>query len=104
MVKVNKEITEDFLKKMRAGVYLKELSVQTRPCKVERIGKYTFRIILTQGLNRQIRRMCKELGYNVMQLKRERVMNIKLGKLTPGGYRKVTGEELERLYELAKED
>lgn len=104
VVKVNKEITEDFLKKMRAGVYLKELSVQTRSCKVDRIGKYTFRIILTQGLNRQIRRMCKELGYNVMQLKRERVMNIKLGKLTPGGYRKVTGEELERLYELARED
>ncbi len=104
VVKVNKEITEDFLKKMRAGIYLKELAVQTRPCKVDRIGKYTFRIILTQGLNRQIRRMCKELGYNVVQLKRERVMNIKLGKLTPGGYRKVTGEELERLYELAKED
>lgn len=103
VVKVNKEITEDFLKKMGAGVYLKELDMKTRPCKIERIGKYTFRIILTQGLNRQIRRMCKELGYSVMQLKRERVMNIKLGKLTPGGYRKVTGEELERLYQLAKE-
>lgn len=104
VVKVNKEITVDFLKKMEAGVYLKELSVQTRPCKVERIGKYTFRIILTQGLNRQIRRMCKELGYNVVQLKRERVINIKLGKLTPGGYRKLTGDELERLYKLVKDD
>ncbi len=104
VVKVNKEITEEFLKKMRAGVYLKELAVQTRPCKVERIGKLTFRIILTQGLNRQIRRMCQTLGYEVKQLKRERVMNIRLGKLTPGSYRKVTGEELERLYQLAKED
>ena len=104
MVKVNKEITEEFLKKMAGGVYLKELSMETRPCKIERIGKYTFRIILTQGLNRQIRRMCKELGYNVVLLKRERVMNIKLVKLTPGGYRKVTGEELDRLYQLAKED
>ncbi|MBR3825261.1 MAG: pseudouridine synthase [Lachnospiraceae bacterium] len=104
VVKVNKEITEEFLKKMRAGVYLKELSVQTRPCKVERIGKLTFRIILTQGLNRQIRRMCQTLGYEVKQLKRERVMNIRLGKLTPGSYRKVTGEELERLYQLAKEE
>jgi len=104
VVKVNKEITGEFLKKMGAGVYLRELSVKTRPCKIERIGKYTFRIILTQGLNRQIRRMCKELGYGVVQLKRERVMNIKLGKLTPGCYRKVTGEELEKLYQLAKED
>lgn len=104
VVKVNKEITEEFLKKMRAGVYLKDLAVQTRPCKVERIGKLTFRIILTQGLNRQIRRMCQTLGYEVKQLKRERVMNIRLGKLTPGSYRKVTGEELERLYQLAKEE
>lgn len=104
VVKVNKEITEEFLKKMRAGVYLKDLAVQTRPCKVERIGKLTFRIILTQGLNRQIRRMCQTLGYEVKQLKRERVINIRLGKLTPGSYRKVTGEELERLYKLVKED
>lgn len=103
VVKVNKEITEEFLKKMRAGVYLKDLSVQTRPCKVDRIGKFTFRIILTQGLNRQIRRMCQTLGYEVKQLKRERVMNIRLGKLTPGSYRKVTGEELETLYQKAKE-
>lgn len=104
VVKVNKEITEEFLKKMAGGVYLKDLSVQTRPCKVERIGKFTFRIILTQGLNRQIRRMCQTLGYEVKQLKRERVINIRLGKLTPGSYRKVTGEELERLYKLAKEE
>ena len=101
IVKVNKEITEDFLQKMAAGVYLPELKVRTRACQVEAVGKFTFKIILTQGLNRQIRRMCKELGYQVASLKRMRVMNIKLNKLTPGQYREVTGEELEQLYRLA---
>lgn len=101
VVKVNKEITEDFVQKMSAGIYLKELQIKTRTCKVEKVGKFTFRIILTQGLNRQIRRMCKALGYEVTELKRERIMNIKLGKLLPGKYREVTGEELEKLYRLA---
>ena len=101
VVKVNKEITEEFVKNMSAGMYLEELKTKTRPCQVEKVGKFTFRIILTQGLNRQIRRMCKFLGYEVTSLKRERVMNIKLGKLIPGKYKEVTGEELEQLYELA---
>ncbi len=101
IVKVNKEITEDFLKQMAAGVYLRELEVRTRACRVEAVGKITFKIILTQGLNRQIRRMCKELGYEVTSLKRVRVMNIKLNKLAPGQFREVTGEELEQLYRLA---
>jgi len=101
IVKVNKEITEDFLKQMAAGVYLRELKVRTRACQVEAVGKFTFKIILTQGLNRQIRRMCKELGYEVTSLKRVRVMNIKLNKLAPGQFREVTGEELEQLYRLA---
>lgn len=101
VVKVDKEITEDFVKKMSAGMYLEELKSNTRPCQVEKVGKFTFRIILTQGLNRQIRRMCKTLGYEVTSLKRERVMNIKLGKLVPGKYKEVTGEELEKLYQLA---
>lgn len=100
VVKVHKEITADFLQKMSAGIYLKELNATTRPCKVERLGKFTFRIILTQGLNRQIRRMCKVLGYEVKQLKRVRVMNINLGKLVPGKYKEVTGPELKKLYEL----
>lgn len=100
IVKVNKEITEDFLKQMAAGVYLRELKVRTRACQVEAVGKFTFKIILTQGLNRQIRRMCKELGYEVTSLKRVRVMNIKLNKLAPGQFREVTGEELEQLYRL----
>lgn len=98
VVSVNKEITDDFLFKMSAGVYLKELDVTTRMCEVSRIGKYTFRIVLTQGLNRQIRRMCKEFGYQVKSLKRIRIMNILLGDLKEGTYREVVGEELDQLY------
>lgn len=101
IVKVNKEITAEFVQRMSAGMYLAELKSNTRPCEVEQVGKFTFRIVLTQGLNRQIRRMCKTLGYEVTQLKRMRVMNIKLGKLLPGKYKEVTGEELEKLYQLA---
>ncbi len=101
VVKVNKEITGEFVEKMSEGMYLAELKTQTRPCQVEKVGKFTFRIILTQGLNRQIRRMCKTLGYEVTALKRERVMNIKLGKLVPGKYIEINGEELEQLYRLA---
>ena len=78
VVKVDREYTDDFLMKMSQGVYLKELNETTRPCSAERIGKYTFRIILTQGLNRQIRRMCESFGYKVKSLTRIRVMNIKL--------------------------
>ena len=62
------------------------------------LGKYTFRIILTQGLNRQIRRMCAAFGVEVKSLKRVRVMNIMLGNLKPGAFKEITGEELERLY------
>lgn len=101
IVKVNKELTDDFVKKMSTGVYLPELKVTTRPCEVERVGKFTFRIVLTQGLNRQIRRMCKELDYQVASLKRVRVMNIKLNKLVPGKYREIEGEELAELYRRA---
>lgn len=101
LVKVNKEITDEFLQKMAAGVYLPELEVTTRLCQLEKLGKFTFKIILTQGLNRQIRRMCKELGYQVVQLKRMRIMNIKIEKLQPGKYREVIGAELEELYRLA---
>ncbi len=101
VVKVNKEITPEFVEKMEKGVYLKELELTTRPCQVKPIGKYTFHITLTQGLNRQIRRMCKENGYEVTHLKRIRIMNVELGKLIPGKYRELTGQELEELYRLA---
>lgn len=98
IVKVNKQIDDSFLQKMSSGIYLKELDATTRKCVVDKIGPYTFRIILTQGLNRQIRRMCEALGYRVVQLKRIRVMNIDLGKLKVGAYRELYGEELEELY------
>ena len=101
VVKVDKEITPQFLEKMSGGVYLKELDAITRTCRLEQTGKYTFKIILTQGLNRQIRRMCRAFGYEVRSLRRIRVMNIELGNLKPGSYREVTGEELTKLYELS---
>ena len=100
IVKVDREYTDDFLVKMSRGVYLKELDETTRPCTVERISKYTFRITLTQGLNRQIRRMCENFGYRVKSLTRVRVMNIELGGLKSGTYREIKGEELSTLYRL----
>ncbi len=99
IVKVHKEVTQEFLDGMAAGVYLTELKERTRACQVEMIGKYTFRIILTQGLNRQIRRMCKEFGYQVVTLKRVRIMNVELGDLKYNKYREITGTELTELYE-----
>ena len=97
-VRVTKKLGKDFKEKMEAGVFLSELNRKTKPCKVEIIGQDSFKIILTQGLNRQIRRMCKELGYNVNALQRIRVANVELGKLRPGTFRRVTGRELEELY------
>lgn len=100
-VTVDHEITPEFLEKMAFGVPI--LDTVTRPCEVRQIGKYTFSIILTQGLNRQIRRMCSALGYEVRDLLRVRVMNIRLDGLKDGQYRKLTDEELEGLYELIKD-
>lgn len=97
-VRVDKEITEEFLNKMRDGVYLKELDITTRPCKIKQTGKNTFQIILTQGINRQIRRMCRTFGYEVKALKRIRVMNITLNALKPGEYRELTDIEMSELY------
>lgn len=99
VVKVNKKITDTFLKSMADGVYLKELDVTTKPCSISRINNYTFRIILTQGLNRQIRRMCQESGYKVESLTRVRIMNIELGGLKIGEYRIIEGKEKTVLYE-----
>lgn len=100
-VTVDKEIKEDFLKKMASGVPI--LDTVTRPCTVKKIGKYTFSIILTQGLNRQIRRMCEALGYEVKDLLRVRVMNITLDGLKDGQYRKLTDQELNELYDQLKD-
>ena len=100
IVKVNNIITDDFIKRMSAGVYLEELEQTTRPCKVKKINDYELRIILTQGLNRQIRRMCQALGYRVIKLKRIRIMNLKLDDLKVGQWRNVTQEELKELKRL----
>lgn len=101
IVKVDHEITPAFLNKMAEGVYLKELDITTRPCEIKQVGKFTFQIILTQGVNRQIRRMCQTLGFQVKNLKRIRVMNIKLDGINYGTYREVTGVQLEQLYREA---
>lgn len=98
IVKVDKEITEGFLKTMAAGVYLEKLDITTRQCEIKKIDKFTFQIVLTQGVNRQIRRMCQTLGFRVLSLKRVRIMNILQGDVVPGKYRKIEGEELETLY------
>ena len=103
IVEVNKKIDESFLQAMSAGVYIKELKVKTRKCYIEKISDKSFRIILTQGLNRQIRRMCESLGVKVLSLKRIRIVNIRLGKLKTGEYRKLSKTELEALDSLIGE-
>lgn len=104
IVTVNRDITDDFIYKMSNGIHLRDtrngkviLDTVTRKCKVNKINNRTFGIILTQGLNRQIRRMCRELGYSVVTLKRVRIMNILLGSLKTGQYRKVTDKEYAEL-------
>ena len=99
-VTVDRAITPEFLEKMANGVPI--LDTITRKCYVKKMGKRSFRIILTQGLNRQIRRMCEALGYRVVKLKRTRIMNIQLGNLKTGEYRDVTSEEMEVLYDQIK--
>lgn len=97
IVRVNKPITEKFLEKMRNGVPI--LDTVTRKCEVEKIDTMNFRIVLTQGLNRQIRRMCEHLDYEVKKLKRIRIMNIKLD-LPVGKWRDLTEAELAELNQL----
>ncbi|KON83261.1 pseudouridine synthase [Rossellomorea marisflavi] len=96
IVSVDKPITPEFVKKMSEGV--KILGTTTLPCKVEQLSKYDFQITLTQGLNRQIRRMCEVLGYNVYRLQRTRIMNIQLGKLPPGQWRDLSKKEKTQLF------
>ena len=100
IVTVNKPINDEFIKRMANGI--KILGKITKKCLVNKEGEKTFRIILTEGMNRQIRRMCEALGYKVTKLKRIRIMNIKLGKLKIGEWRNLTNEELKGLNELIK--
>ena len=99
-VTIDRPVTEEFLEKMASGLWLAELERKTLPCKVRKTGDKSFSIILTQGLNRQIRRMCRTFGYEVRRLTRTRLMNITLGDLPEGKYREITGEELRKLEEL----
>ena len=102
-VTVDKEIDDSFIKKMSKGVFLKELNLVTRPCQVVKTGKSSFNIILTQGLNRQIRRMCETLGVKVTKLKRIRVMTVKLSdyELKPSGYVILSRKEVKKLMDAA---
>ena len=100
LVTVNKPITSEFLKGMASGVPI--LDTVTKPCVIEQTGKNSFKIILTQGLNRQIRRMCEYFDYRVLALKRVRIMHIQLGHLKPGTYRNLSEGELIRLQEVLK--
>lgn len=98
VVRVNKKITPEFLKAMAEGVPI--LDTVTRPCVIKQLDDFNFNIILTQGLNRQIRRMCEYLGYRVRALQRIRIMNIKLGRLKEGCYRNLTIEEINELKDM----
>jgi 23S rRNA pseudouridine2604 synthase len=95
VVTVNREVTQDFVARMSRGVDIGE--AVTRPCKVQRLSKFAFRIVLTQGLNRQIRRMCEAQGMWVRSLVRVRIVNLRLGHLKPGQWRKLTPEEVSAL-------
>lgn len=101
LVSTDKEITKDFLDKMSGGVSI--LGRKTKPCSIYREDTYKFRIILTEGLNRQIRRMCEKLGYKVTRLKRIRIMNIKLGSLKSGKWRYLTENEFSTLNAIIKD-
>lgn len=98
IVTVDKAITEKFVKNMSTGVQI--LGTKTKPCYVEKLSPKVFKIILTQGLNRQIRRMCTHLGFEVVKLKRVRIMHIELGNLPIGDWRSFTAEEIKKMNAL----
>lgn len=98
IVTVDKPITKEFIRKMESGVDI--LDTTTKPCKVRQLGPRKFNITLTQGLNRQIRRMCSALGYQVRTLQRTRILNIFLEDLPIGKWRDLTKEELDEMFKL----
>lgn len=104
LVTVDRPFSGEFIRNMQEGVELRDLGEKTRPCMAKPEGERTFRIVLTQGLNRQIRRMCETLGFSVVSLKRVRIMNIRLGKLKAGDYRTAAPEEVEALWESLKQE
>ena len=100
IVTMKKKVTDEFVKKFSGGVWIEELKVTTRPCRIKKTGDYEVNIILTQGLNRQIRRMSEVLGNEVNTLKRVRVANVLLGELKPGEFRELDEEEFTKLYNI----
>lgn len=100
IVRVDKRITSSFMKQMERGVPI--LNTVTKKCRLKMLNDYNFEIVLTQGLNRQIRRMCEYLGYEVQSLKRTRIMNISLGTLRLGEYRSFTKNELREIQRLTE--
>ncbi len=99
IVTVDKPMSEEFLRGMASGVRI--LGTTTKRCEVSRMAKFTFRIVLTQGMNRQIRRMCEVFGYQVRRLQRVRIVNIRLGQLKRGQWRNLTEAELRGLLQRA---
>lgn len=95
IVRVNRPLNPSFVQRMQSGVRI--LGTTTKPCQVEQLGDRLFRIVLTQGLNRQIRRMCEALGYKVVSLKRVRIMHLQLGSLPKGKWRLLDAEEVQQL-------
>ena len=100
IVSVDKEITERFITRMGNGIPI--LGTITKKCKVTKLSSNTFKIILTQGLNRQIRRMCEYLGYEVTKLKRTRIMNVELGSLKTGEWRELSSHEMDKINQLVQ--
>ncbi len=98
IVSVNQPVTPEFIHKMSNGIPV--LNTVTKKCNVQRLNDFTFKIILTQGLNRQIRRMCEYLGYEVTQLKRVRIMNVRLQGLETGQWRELTQEEIKKIKKM----
>jgi len=98
IVTVNKKITDDFINKMSSGIPI--LGTITKECKVEKLNNHIFRIVLIQGLNRQIRRMCEYLDYRVTKLKRVRIMNVNLGKLPVGHWRELSKKEVSQIKKM----
>ncbi len=95
IVTVKQAVTQEFIKRMSNGIPI--LGTKTKKCKVVKLNKFTFKIILIQGLNRQIRRMCEYLNYDVVKLKRVRIMNVELGNLKVGHWRALTKKEVDRI-------
>ncbi len=103
VVTVDRPVDQEFLDRMAAGVYLPELQVKTRPCRIRQLDRYRFQIVLTQGYNRQIRRMCEVFGRKVERLVRVRFMNFTLKGLKPGAWRPATPEEWKTIRKLTRD-